>query len=127
MIDTSQAVPIRMTDLERTLLDGLKAPELCGGESMVMRAWRNAVPRLDHDRMMRHLKRMGSPVMLARVGFLFDRLSIHDSFIEQYRGKLPRGSSMRLMPARPFCSSYDASWNLSINLDEATLGELVEN
>ena len=123
-VDVSQAAPIRLTDLERTLLDGLKAPELSGGQLLVLRAWRHATDRLNLSRLVGYLQRINSPVMIARVGFLCDEMKLAHPYLENFRGKLPRGSSMRLAPGSPFGSRYDTSWNLSINIDGATLAEI---
>lgn len=108
--------PIRYTLPERTLIDGLVAPDLCGGIDTVLRAWVNAQDVIDLDVLMYQVERMETKVLRQRVGFLLDQLGLAHPRLDIWRASTHRGGSSRLVGSEPFASTFDERWNLSINV-----------
>jgi hypothetical protein len=67
---------LRMTTLEQTLLDTMRYPRHCGGESVVFEAWERAVDRWDVDRLADHLAQLNQPEADRRVGAMLDLLDM---------------------------------------------------
>jgi hypothetical protein len=68
------AGPLRVTDVERTLIDGTVRPGYAGGVSNVLDAFREARPRVSVNRLRAYLKKIGYvyPYHQA-IGFLMSR------------------------------------------------------
>jgi len=126
MLGLSQSLPIYITDLERTLLDGLRSPRHCGGIAKVFDAWRSASPRMSIDRIIEYTERLESPLMRQRVGFVLETLRFKHVNLVEWQKRVERGGSMRLVAEREYASTFAENWGLSINVDQSTLNRLRE-
>jgi predicted transcriptional regulator of viral defense system len=68
-------VKIRITDLERTLIDGLVRPNYCGGMREVLNAFALAKDRFDLDKLINYGKRSSTAVQ-KRLGWVLGELGI---------------------------------------------------
>ena len=66
--------PIKVSDLEKTLVDCVDRPEMCGGIDEVAKIMSNALDRLDGPKLVSYVKRMESRVLAQRIGLLLERL-----------------------------------------------------
>lgn len=107
--------PLRITMPERTLIDGLQAPDLCGGIANVLRAWVLARDTIDLDALVYQVERFGVAVLRQRAGFVLDQLGLFHPFMERWRLGSRRGGSSRLVGSEPFGTAFDERWNLSLN------------
>ncbi|MFO0809847.1 MAG: hypothetical protein U0746_14600 [Gemmataceae bacterium] len=123
-IHYSEGLPIYVTDMERTLLDALRAPDDAGGIANVLRAWRLSVPQLQTDRLTEYVDRFGQAILRQRVGYLLESLGLSHPRLAAWKRNLVRGSSVRLVAARPFAPTFSAEWNLSLNVPPEILSEL---
>lgn len=113
-ITSVQGVSVRCTDVERTLIDGLRQPSYCGGLSEVFRAWVRSDP--DPNLLVNYTERLDQLILYQRVGFVMEKLGMHhDHFTRWKAEKSPRGGSRVLNPDKEYASSYSEEWNLSIN------------
>ncbi len=105
---------IRITDPERTLLDGLLSPRCCGGFAEVLHAFEVRAPKLDVDRIVGYALRLGAATA-KRLGWILERHGVKarrlkpllDAPIKGYRPLDPTG------PRRGPC---DARWRIQANL-----------
>jgi predicted transcriptional regulator of viral defense system len=125
-VNYSQGLPIYVTDVERSLLDALRAPEEAGGIALVLRAWRQAKTILDLDRLVRYTERFGQSILRQRVGFLLETLGLTHRRLNTWKENLLRGSSVKLVAAADFSPTFSPAWNLSLNVPSAVLAELQE-
>lgn len=107
--------PVRVTTPERTLLDGLRQPELCGGLENVLRAWYLAQDTLELDLVVEYVDRLDIGVLRQRVGFILDTLHLSHPAVERWRHQGQRGGSSKLLGSAPYSSRYSDVWNLSLN------------
>jgi predicted transcriptional regulator of viral defense system len=119
-------LPIYVTDVERTLLDAIRAPDKAGGISNVLRAWREASPNLNVDTLVQYTERFGSPVMKQRVGFLLETLGHGHTRLEQWRASLQRGGSLKLVAREPYAATFSERWNLSLNVPSSVIALLTD-
>jgi predicted transcriptional regulator of viral defense system len=125
-INYSQGLPIYVTDVERTLLDTLRAPGDSGGVALVFRAWRQARGSVNLDRLIEYTERFGQAILRQRVGFVLETLGLAHPRLATWKQKLLRGSSVKLVAAEDFAPAFAADWNLSLNVPSAVLAELKE-
>jgi predicted transcriptional regulator of viral defense system len=114
---------MRYTTMERTLIDGLRNPAICGGIGNVLRAWVRAQDMIDLDLLVHQVERLNITVMRQRIGYVLDQLELSHPGVEKWRTCAPRGGSSRLVGSAPFSSSYDERWNLSLNAPVNVLQE----
>jgi len=108
---------IRVTDLERTLLDGLRYPKHCGGLDEVFRAWVRARDVFDVEILIAYAERFGIGILFQRLGFVLETLGVQHSRLDAWSAlHAQRGGSRVLDPEAPFSGQrFDARWALSIN------------
>lgn len=106
---------VRVTTPERTLLDGLLAPELAGGIENVLRAWSYARDTLDMDVLVHAADRFGIALLRQRAGYILEELELRHPRIEEWRGQAHRGGSSKLVASAPYSPHFSERWNLSLN------------
>lgn len=119
-----QGSPIYVTDLERTLLDGLRFPDRSGGPMEALRMWKRAASRLRLDVLIDYTKRFDQTLLRQRVGFLLEHLRLTHPILQDWAKNSVRGSSAKLIANLDFSSDYSERWNLSINVPNSILSEL---
>jgi predicted transcriptional regulator of viral defense system len=105
-ISYSQGLPIYVTDVERTLLDTLRAPADSGGVALVFRAWRQARNSLDVDRLTEYTERFDQGILRQRVGFVLEALGLEHPRLGLWKQNLLRGSSVKLVAAEAFAQEF---------------------
>jgi predicted transcriptional regulator of viral defense system len=116
---------VRVSDIERTVIDGLKQPEHCGGLTEVakglwMRRDANAVPKL-----VDYALRLGVGAVVRRLGFLLETFEIDaPGEIERLRSTLT-ASYAPLDPLMPAEGPWHARWRLRVNVEPDELRALV--
>ena len=96
-----QGVPVRCTDVERTLIDGLKQPKYCGGLSEVFRTWVRADP--DPDRLVNYTERLDRLILYQRVGFVMETLGMQRAFCPVESRKKPERRLARAQSGEGVC------------------------
>jgi predicted transcriptional regulator of viral defense system len=84
---------LRVTSLERTVVDVLDRPALAGGIDEVWRSL-SAVPALDPDPLLEYTELLGSRTLAARLGFFLDsrrdELVVPGEMLERLHELIPR-------------------------------------
>lgn len=107
--------PLRYTTPERTVVDGLRQPDLCGGITNVLRAWTIARDTIDLEVLVYQVERYDVAVLRQRVGYVLDQVGLSHPKVERWRSSAHRGGSSKLVGSEPFAATFDDRWNLSIN------------
>ncbi|MEX1013882.1 MAG: hypothetical protein WDZ80_01860 [Candidatus Paceibacterota bacterium] len=111
-----EGVKIRVTDLERTLIDSLRFPKYCGGLNEVFRTWVRALDELNLQKLITYTGLFDSSILYQRIGFVLEKLELRHNAINEWKEKhTQRGGSRVLDPNSEFSSNYDEEWQLSIN------------
>ena len=105
---------VSITDLERTLLDGLAMPQHCGGFGEVIHAFGEALPRLDVERIAEYARRLG-PAIAKRAGWVLEWQGCEASQIDELAA-LPIKGHRKLDPTGPRKGVYNSRWMLQENL-----------
>jgi predicted transcriptional regulator of viral defense system len=116
---------VRASDLERTVIDGLKQPEHCGGLTEVakgfwMRRDAIAVPKL-----VDYALRLGVGAVVRRLGFLLETFDTEaPAEIERLRAALTL-TYAPLDPLMPAEGPWHARWRVRVNVEPDELRALV--
>ena len=103
-----------ITDLERTLIDGLSRPDLCGGFREVVFAYERSVSRISPSLILEYAQKT-SLVACKRLGWVFDKLGIHKDLQEKLMA-LPMPYYQRLDAAGERQGKAIKHWNLLENI-----------
>jgi len=108
---------VTVSDLERTVLDGLRQPEYCGGVTEVAKGlW---IRRADVDvaRLIEYALRLNVGAVMRRVGFLLEVYNLGAAADrERLRGHVT-GTYSLLDPVMPAQGKHTARWHLQLNVD----------
>lgn len=118
----AEGIPITVSTVERTLLDGLRAPQYCGGTTKVLLAWQNSVDSLGVSTLLDLTAQLDSPVMRLRVGFLLESLGFEDQRLADWASAAKRSGSNRLFPGPSYGARFSERWCLGINADLPWVG-----
>jgi predicted transcriptional regulator of viral defense system len=108
-----------VTDREKTLVDALDRPDLCGGIGQVIAILRAAEP-IDWDKVDRYLAKIGSGAIYKRLGFLAEhlgkRLRLPDraARIADWRSRLTAGCAP-LEPGGAATGRVNSRWRVRLN------------
>jgi predicted transcriptional regulator of viral defense system len=121
---------LRVSDLERTVVDVLDRPELSGGLEGAVQVLSNAKPSLNWRRLGRYLERFEARSLALRAGYLLEMvrpdLPIPRAWVEQQRARLtdpwvPLGAPSRFGRR----GARDVRWHIIANVSRRELlGEL---
>ena len=109
---------VSITNLERTLLDGLAMPQHCGGFGEVIHAFGQAMDRLNVERIAEYAQRLGSAVA-KRAGWVLERQGREDPQLDRLAA-LPTKGHRKLDPTGPRKGAYNNRWMLQENLPGMT-------
>jgi predicted transcriptional regulator of viral defense system len=109
-------LPVRVTTLERTMVDVLDAPRHGGGWEEIWRSL-ESVEFFDVDAVTEYALKLGSAVTVAKVGFFLeqhrDELMIEDSHLERLQEHAP-SHPMYLERGRRESGKFLSRWNLVV-------------
>lgn len=116
---------VRASDRERTIIDGLKQPEHCGGFTEVVKGYWMQRAAIDSSRLVDYALRLGVGAVVRRLGFLLETFEVPAvAEIERLRTGLTATYAL-LDPLMPAEGSYQARWRLRVNVEPDELRALV--
>lgn len=115
---------VEVARLERTFIDCVDRPDLCGGLEEVVRAFARRHGDLDADLLLRFVRRFNKPVATKRLGYLLELVGHGDRELiwelENAAGRLHR--YVPLDKTRPIeGATRDRRWELLVNADPREL------
>jgi predicted transcriptional regulator of viral defense system len=120
---TPKGYPVRVITLEKTLIDGLAAPEWCGGLTNVLQAWVNAKDAINLSSVLTFTDSQDMGVLRQRVGYVLEKLGFSDPQLDMWTAKAKRGGSSKLLASAPFAPVFSERWMISLNASIAPLEE----
>jgi len=84
----TQTQKVRISDLEKTILDGLLYPQHCGGITEIAKGIWITRDKIDYDKLGRYVGKYCKNVVAKRLGYILEILEIYThsllSFLKQY-------------------------------------------
>jgi predicted transcriptional regulator of viral defense system len=112
---------VRVSDLEKTLLDGAVRPDLCGGVGELARGLWLRRDDLDERRLVEYAKRLAHKAASRRIGFLLHTYDLAGPETVRTLRDFGKGGYDPLDPTLPDEGPHDPDWRLRINLDPEEL------
>jgi len=106
--------PFMITDLEKTLIDGLTMPEYVGGVGIVAQSLSVSWSEIDEKRLYEYAVRIGVSAVVKRLGFLLETLAIGNPEELRCSTKLSAGYPL-LDPTLPSQGTHNRRWGLLVN------------
>jgi predicted transcriptional regulator of viral defense system len=108
---------VRVSDVERTVLDGLKQPEHCGGITEVAKGFWMRRSAIDTAKLVDYALRLDVGAVVRRLGFLLETFEVSaPAEIERLRAQLT-SSYVLLDPLMPSEGSFQARWRVQVNVE----------
>jgi len=112
---------LKVSDLERTIIDCLDRLEFCGGITEVARGIWTKRNNLDFEKLIQYLIRFNRKSVIKRLGFLFDIYGIASKEVQSELKKLLSPSYARLDPTLEDTGRFLNYWKLRVNIDQNEL------
>lgn len=107
-------IPIIVTDLERTLLDGLIRPQYCGGFREVIGAFQVSWARVNQEKLIQYAQKIGKS-SLKRIGWICEYAKLDNPHLEILQN-IDSNSLIKLDPSGPNRGSWNSRWNIQENI-----------
>lgn len=114
------AEKVKVSDLERTIIDCLDNPKLCGGISELAKGLWKKRDELDYTKLVRYVDRFGSKAVAKRLGFLLELYRLGGNVIPKLKNFVTP-TFVLLDPSLPAKGKYQSLWRLRVNLDPGEL------
>lgn len=117
---------VRVSDLERTIIDGLKTPHLCGGVTEVARGLWMRRGDIQMDRLVAYTKRLGVGAAAQRLGFLLETYELGTPKHRESLLRIVTRAYVRLDPVLPAAGKFLRRWRLQLNIPMEELHATVQ-
>lgn len=105
---------VQITDVERSLLDGLMAPQHCGDFQEVLHAFKLAQSKMNVEKIT-HYALLLDIAVVKRLGWILEKLGYEEAALAQLFA-LPIKGYRRLDPTRPPEGPYNKKWMIHENI-----------
>ncbi len=116
---------VTVSDLERTILDGLSRPDLCAGVSQVATGLWMRQDDFDWDKLAAYAQKLGRRAVAQRLGYLLELYDLGTRALVTALQDMVGTSYARLDSLLPDDGPYLARWRLRLNLEAQTLQAIV--
>jgi predicted transcriptional regulator of viral defense system len=108
---------VKVSNLERTVIDGLERPRYCGGVAEVAQGmWRRQTD-IDLARLSAYAIQLGVAAVCKRLGFVLELLGLGDPTVIEPLREQSTGVHVLLDPILPAAGPYNGRWRVRVNLD----------
>jgi predicted transcriptional regulator of viral defense system len=116
---------VLVSDLERTIIDGLKQSEYCGGFTDVAKGFWMRRDDIDHGRLIDYALRLDVGAVIRRLGFLLETFEMDAPREVKRLQDYLTASYAILDPLLPEEGRFLARWRLRLNVDPAEIAATV--
>jgi len=116
---------IKVSDLERTIIDGLKQPEYCGGLTEVAKGFWMRHQDVKVNRLISYAIKIGVGAVIRRLGFLLELYKIGTSEDWEILSSHLTETYVRLDPLLPSEGKFLRKWRLQFNVSPQELLSVV--
>jgi predicted transcriptional regulator of viral defense system len=107
---------VQVSDLERTVIDGLRQPEYCGGVADVAKALWMRHQDMQTAKLVDYALRLRVGAVTRRLGYLLDLYAIApEAQLKRLRDALTK-TYVRLDPTLPMEGPHSARWRVQLNI-----------
>ena len=107
---------VMVSDMERTIIDGLRHPDCAGGITEVAKGLWMKRDALDIKRLIDYAKRLGNGAVVRRLGFLLEHYALADTRAQLRLQRLLTATYQRFDPLLPAEGPFVSRWKLQLNV-----------
>lgn len=108
---------VKVSDLEKTIIDGLKMPQYCGGISEVAKALWIRKSDIDTNKLVDYADRLDIDVARKRLGFLLELFNLGTEPLLNYLLERTTRPYPLFDPSLPDEGSFSARWKMRLNVE----------
>jgi len=112
---------VRVSDLERTVIDGLKQPGYCGGLTEVAKAFWIRHQDMNISRLIEYAVKISVGAVIRRLGFLLELYNIGTPEDKKFLHSCVTETYVRLDPLLPSEGKFLRRWRLQLNVSPEEL------
>jgi predicted transcriptional regulator of viral defense system len=117
---------IKISDLEKTIVDALARPELCGGVSEVAKGIWLVKDRINFQRLISYCKKIKVKAVAKRLGFILQELNLGDGTALNLKDYVKDSSAYVLLdPTLKKQGKYFKQWHLRINFNPEEIKSII--
>lgn len=121
----TKEVKVRVSNLEKTVIDSLRQPEYCGGLTEVAKGLWMRRQDINPNRLIEYAKKTGIGAVIRRLGFLMELYQIGKSEDLEALRKTLTDAYVRLDPLLPAEGNFLRRWRLQLNVSQEELLSVV--
>lgn len=112
---------ILISDLEKTIVDGLKNPQYCGGITEISKGiWINQ-KKINVDKLINYCLKINRGSVIRRLGYIMDIYNIANTDKLTVLQKLLTNTYSKLDPSLPANGKYFKKWKIQVNVSKDEL------
>lgn len=117
---------IRVSNIEKTIMDAMVRPELCGGISEIAKGIWMVKNRIDFVRLFDYCKKTKVKAVAKRTGFILQELNLGKGIVAKLETLVKNSASYALLdPALKKQGKYLKRWRLRINFNPEELKSII--
>lgn len=122
----TQSQQVKTSDLERTIIDCLDRPDLCGGVSEVAKGIWTKRNEIDYSKLAEYSKKLGRKSVIKRLGFILETYSLGKQEMFSRLKEATTNSYTLLDPSLPASGRFKSSWKVRANIEPEELIEITK-
>ena len=107
---------VMVSDIERTVIDGLRHPAFAGGITEVAKGLWMKREALNVERLIDYAQRLGVGAVVRRLGYLLEQYGLADASSVEPLRRLLTATYQRLDPLLPAEGAFVSRWRLQLNV-----------
>lgn len=109
---------VQISDLERTILDGLARPELCGGIKEVVRGIWSSQKKINWNKLVEYTDRYHTKAAVKRLGFILEILNLEANCLPSLKNSIKFSMDYILFdPSGSKLGKYLNRWHVRVNMN----------
>ena len=115
---------VMVSDIERTVIDGLRHPAFAGGITEVAKGLWMKREALNVERLIDYAQRLGVGAVVRRLGYLLEHYGLADASSVEPLRRLLTATYQRLDPLLPAEGAFVSRWRLQLNVTPEELEDV---
>ncbi|MFC1496261.1 hypothetical protein ACFL52_02480 [Candidatus Margulisiibacteriota bacterium] len=115
---------VRVSDLERTILDCLWQPHNAGGIAEIAKGIWIKKDEIDDNKLLKYVAKYNKKVIAKRLGFILESIAIGDNIIKDLKQYVNKRYDI-LDPSLPVTEPFKNNWFLLANVNPDEIGNII--
>ena len=123
---TTSTQQVSVSNLERTIIDCLNRPDLCGGINEAAKGIWAKRNEIDYSKLVDYAKRYNKKSVIKRIGFILETYSLgNNELFSRLKPEVTKSYTL-LDASLPATGKFKSSWKVRANIEPAELIEITK-